>query len=221
MGLDEDWTVGSETMKNPRGVLDYSISGAHSKSDVGWKLTGNLHGEDYEDKTRGPLNEGGLHAERQGYHLPGAPTDPSPSSGSCAAGPMDGVGAAGVSFYTTTFELDMPMGYDIPLSFASANVAKPANTTGGVPAYRCQIHVNGWQFGKYVHNIGPQDVFPVPEGIFNYHGSNYVAVSLWSLEEGGASVSDLSLVAGSLIQSGYGPVELGPTTDWEPRQGAY
>jgi len=158
MGLDEDWTVGSETMKNPRGVLDYSISGAHSKSDVGWKLTGNLHGEDYEDKTRGPLNEGGLHAERQGYHLPGAPTDPSPSSGSCAAGPMDGVGAAGVSFYTTTFELDMPMGYDIPLSFASANVAKPANTTGGVPAYRCQIHVNGWQFGKYVHNIGPQDV---------------------------------------------------------------
>ncbi|KAK0272524.1 hypothetical protein LTR91_006161 [Friedmanniomyces endolithicus] len=221
MGLDEDWTVGSETMKNPRGVLDYSLSGGHAKSDISWKLTGNLHGEDYEDKTRGPLNEGGLYAERQGYHLPGAPTASAQGSSRCAAGPMDGLAAAGVNFYSTTFELDMPVGYDIPLSFAFANVTEPVNTTGGVPAYRCQIYVNGWQFGKYVHNIGPQDVFPVPEGIFNYHGSNYVAVSLWSLEAGGASVSDLSLVAGSVIQSGFGPVGLAPMTGWVPRQGAY
>jgi len=158
MGLDEDWTVGSETMKNPRGVLDYSLSGGHAKSDISWKLTGNLHGEDYEDKTRGPLNEGGLYAERQGYHLPGAPTASALGSSRCAAGPMDGLAAAGVNFYSTTFELNMPVGYDIPLSFAFANVTEPVNTTGGVPAYRCQIYVNGWQFGKYVHNIGPQDV---------------------------------------------------------------
>lgn len=44
-------------MKAPRGVLDYSLSG-HEKSDISWKITGNLGGEDYQDRTRGPLNEG-------------------------------------------------------------------------------------------------------------------------------------------------------------------
>ncbi|KAK3111439.1 hypothetical protein LTR53_013329, partial [Teratosphaeriaceae sp. CCFEE 6253] len=218
MGLDEDWTVGTEYMKNPRGVLDYALSGGHGKSDISWKLTGNLHGEDYVDKTRGPLNEGALYAERQGYHLPGAPTSNASTS---ALGPMEGLSAAGANFYSTTFDLDMPAGYDIPLAFAFANVTKPVNTTGGVPAYRCQIWVNGYQFGKYVHNVGPQDVFPVPEGIFDYHGSNYVAVSLWALEAGGAAVGDLSLVAGPVIQSGFGPIALAPLTGWEPREGAY
>jgi hypothetical protein len=64
-------------------------------------------------------------------------------------------------------------------------------------------------------------VFPVPEGIWNYHGSNYVAVSLWSLEAEGAKVGSLSLVAGPVIQSGYGPVELSPLTGWTKREGAY
>ncbi|KAK5698835.1 hypothetical protein LTR97_006483 [Elasticomyces elasticus] len=224
MGLDEDWTVGTETMKNPRGILDYSLSSSSSSSNtkttpITWKLTGNFHGEDYEDKTRGPLNEGGLYAERQGWHLPGAviPTTNSSSTSS----PMEGLSKAGVSFYSTTFDLDMPVGYDIPLSFEFANVTKPVNTTGGVPAYRCQVYVNGWQFGKYVHNVGPQDSFPVPEGIFNYQGSNYVAVSLWALEAGGAKVADLSLVAGTVIQSGFGRIEAAPMTGWELRDGAY
>jgi len=75
--------------------------------------------------------------------------------------------------------------------------------------------------GKWVSNIGPQDTFPVPEGIWNYHGSNYLAVSLWSLEAGAAKVSNLSLVAGPVIQSGYGPVELSYLTGWSQREGAY
>lgn len=168
MGLDEDFTVGSETMKNPRGILDYSLDGGHTQSDVSWKLTGNLHGEDYEDKTRGPLNEGGLYAERQGYHLPGAPTGNWTAS---ALGPMAGLSAPGVKFYATSFDLDLPEGYDIPLSFSFSNGTTTPTKNGTVPSYRCQIYVNGYQFGKYVHNIGPQDDFPVPEGIFDYHGS--------------------------------------------------
>lgn len=149
MGLDENGEAGSSEMKDPRGVLDYSLSG-HNQSDVSWKLTGNLHGEDFEDKTRGPLNEGGLYAERQGYHLPGAPTSNWSSS---ALGPMEGLGAAGVNFYATTFDLDMPVGYDIPISFSFSNTTVAGNGSS-VPSYRCQIYVNGWQFGKYVHNIG-------------------------------------------------------------------
>ncbi|GAB1735934.1 hypothetical protein NU219Hw_g5268t1 [Hortaea werneckii] len=215
MGLNEDWTVGTDDMKNPRGVLDYRLDG-HSKDDVTWKLTGNLHGEDYEDKTRGPLNEGGLWVERNGYHLPGAPTSDWTSS---ALGPMEGLSEPGVKFYATTFDLDMPEGYDIPLRFSFSNATMTSN--GTAQAYRCQIYVNGYQFGKYVHNIGPQDDFPVPEGIFNYHGSNYVGVSFWSLEEEGARVGNFSLIAGHPVQSGFGPVELAPLTGWSKREGAY
>lgn len=174
MGNDENGAAGDSMMKNPRGVLDYNLYG-HAKSDITWKLTGNLHGEDYEDRTRGPLNEGGLYAERQGYHLPGAPISNWTSS---ASGPMEGISSAGVEFYATTFDLNMPVGYDIPIAFSFANDTQAAtpsgyggNWTTTVPSYRCQIYVNGYQFGKYVHNIGPQDVFPVPEGIWNYHGS--------------------------------------------------
>lgn len=167
MGLDENGEAGSSEMKDPRGILDYDLTGsANGSTAISWKLTGNLHGEDYEDKTRGPLNEGGLYAERQGYHLPGAPTANWSTS---LLGPMEGLEGPGVAFYSTTFDLDMPVGYDIPISFSFANVTGAVN--GSVPSYRCQIYVNGYQFGKYVHNIGPQDVFPVPEGIWDYHGS--------------------------------------------------
>nr|POE72434.1 putative beta-galactosidase a [Quercus suber] len=224
MGLDEMYDVGGSTMKNPRGILDYSLSG-RDKNAVSWKLTGNLGGEDYRDQTRGPLNEGGLFAERQGYHLPGAPTD---DWETVVGGPMSGLTQSGVRFYAASFELDMPAGYDIPLSFSFANstTAAVASSNGttvgtGVPSYRAQIYVNGYQFGKYVHNIGPQGVFPVPEGIWNYHGKNYVAVSLWSLETTGVKVENLSLIAGPVIQSGYGQIELSPITTWGQRGGAY
>ncbi|KAK5021119.1 hypothetical protein LTR60_000118, partial [Cryomyces antarcticus] len=183
MGLDENFNVGGTTMKNPRGILDYSLAG-RNKGDIKWKLTGNLGGENYRDRTRGPLNEGGLYAERQGYHLPGAPT----SSWANSAGPTEGIKSAGVAFYATTFDLDMPAGYDIPLSFVFANSTTNSTTAADGKDYRVQLYVNGYQFGKYVHNIGPQDAFPVPEGIFNYHGSNYVAMSLWALDAGGAKV---------------------------------
>ncbi|KAK5149882.1 hypothetical protein LTS14_010597 [Recurvomyces mirabilis] len=214
-GLDEDFQVGSEGMKDPRGVLNYNLAG-HAATDLSWKLTGNLHGEDFEDRTRGPLNEGGLYAERQGWHLPGAPTSTWASS---ALGPMEGLTKAGVKFYSTTFDLNLPAGYDIPLSFSFSNAT--TNADGTVSSYRSMIYVNGYQFGKYVHNIGPQDNFPVPEGIWNYHGSNYVAVVLWSLEAAGARVGNLSLVAGQALQSGFGPVALSPLTGWQPRAGAY
>lgn len=140
MGLDEDFRVGSDQMKNPRGILQYSLS-SREQSAITWKLTGNLGGEDYRDHTRGPLNEGGLYAERQGFHLP------APPSGNWASSkPTDGISCAGVGFYTTFFRLDMPIGYDIPLSFDFTNAT--ANGTA-VSDYRAQLYVNGYQFGKY------------------------------------------------------------------------
>jgi len=223
MGLNEDFTVGSETMKLPRGILDYNLSG-RAKSDITWKLTGNLGGEDYRDHVRGPLNEGGMYAERQGYHLPAPPVE----NWTRSAGPTAGIPNAGIGFFVTSFGLDMPAGYDIPLSFVFTNSSATRSSTDnatsigtGAPAYRVQLYVNGYQFGKYVHNIGPQRSFPVPEGIFNYHGMNWVAMSLWSLDPDGARVEDIQLVADAVIQSGYGKVALSPMSSWTLREGAY
>ena len=213
MGLDENFQVGADQMKRPRGILNYDLSGL-DQSAITWKVTGNLDGEDYRDRIRGPLNEGGLYAERQGYHLPSPPTGNWKSSR-----PTDGIKSAGVAFYTTSFMLDVPLGYDIPMSFSFAN-----STTGdasSVPDYRVQLYVNGYQFGKYVNNIGPQTSFPVPEGILNYQGTNYLALSLWALGAAGAKIQNIELVPTGLIQSGYGRIALASMSAYTPRVGAY
>lgn len=217
MGLDEDWTVGTEQMKDPRGILDYQLSG-RSQSAISWKLTGNLGGEDYKDLVRGPLNEGAMFAERQGYHLPNPPSQNWPS---VVGGPVTGVSKAGIAFYTTSFDLNLPSGYDIPLSFQFTNSTSAMDAAGKANAYRVQLFVNGYQFGKYVHNVGPQTRFPVPEGILNHHGTNWVAVTLWALEADGAKVENLQLVPEAVVQTGMPKVQLSPMTSWSKRAGAY
>jgi beta-galactosidase GanA len=220
MGLDEEGEAGGDAgnnsvgyeMKNPRGILRYQLAN-RPQDAITWKVTGNLGGEQYADKTRGPLNEGALFAERQGYHLPAPPT-----SSWATGSPLAGISTAGVRFYSTSFELAMPMGYDIPLSFVFNN-----GTTGSanVSNYRSMLFVNGYQYGKYVHNIGPQDSFPVPEGILNYNGMNWIAISLWALDGTGAQIEGLELVAGEVVQSARGQVAKSPMTAWEQRVGAY
>jgi hypothetical protein len=152
-------------MKNPRGILNYALNG-HPQSDITWKITGNLKGEQYIDKVRGPLNEGGLYVERQGFHQP-YPPNHNWVSGS----PLTGTENAGVAFYQASFKLGMPRNFDVPLSFSFGNT-----TIGGATAnYEVQLYVNGWQFGKYINNIGPQSSFPVPQGIdflFANHAPN-------------------------------------------------
>ena len=154
-GLDENWSVGLDLMKDPRGILDYGLSG-RDQSDITWKVTGNLGGESYVDKVRGPLNEGGLYAERQGF------TQPRPPNAKWASGnPATGISKAGVAFYQASFNLDLPKGYDIPLTFNFGNTT----INGAVADYRAQLWVNGYQFGKYANNIGPQSSYPVPQGM--------------------------------------------------------
>lgn len=135
MGQDEE-APGTDGIKLPMGLINYGLSG-HAQSDVTWKLTGNFGGEDYVDLARGPKNEGAMFAERQGYHQPGPPSDPWEVASPIA----DGLANAGVGFYTTTFSLNVPEGYDVPLSFVFANTT--------ISNYRVQLYVNGWQFAKY------------------------------------------------------------------------
>jgi beta-galactosidase len=209
MGLDEDWVVGSDEMKDPRGILDYELSG-QSASAVTWKLTGNLGGEDYQDKVRGPLNEGGLYAERQGFHQPEPPTQKWDSSS-----PFDGLSEAGLRFYSASFDLDLPQGWDVPLYFNFGNTTSPPS------AYRAQLYVNGYQYGKYVNNIGPQTSYPVPEGILNYRGTNWLALSLWAQEDGGAKLDSLELVNTTPVLTALGDIESVEQPKYQTRRGAY
>ncbi|KAF2266782.1 hypothetical protein CC78DRAFT_107270 [Lojkania enalia] len=220
MGLDENWTIGTETMKNPRGILDYELD-SRDKSVIAWKLTGNLGGEDYRDLSRGPLNEGGMFVERQGLHLPGALT--APLDWKDSAGPVgDGMKSPGIGFFAAELELTIPSGYDVPLSFTFANTTGAGNASGSsVPAYRVQIFVNGWQFGKYVNNVGPQTKFPVPEGIFNYRGKNYLGITLWGLDDGPVKIEGLELGVDAIVWSGYGEVGVVNGQTYHERQGAY
>lgn len=212
MGLDENYDIGSNEAKNPRGIVNWNLDG-RPQSDVTWKMTGNLGGEDVRDPSRGPLNEGGLWVERQGYYLPGAPT----SSWTDSTGPDAGITHAGVQYYTTTFDLDVPQGYDIPLAVSFGGDAPGSSQK----PYRCEIFVNGYQYGKYVNNIGPQTVFPVPQGIWNYNGENTLGVTLWALDNSGAKTVDFGLQFGAVVQSGYGAVANSPMVPWQKREGAY
>ncbi|KAI9675235.1 MAG: hypothetical protein M1822_008972 [Bathelium mastoideum] len=212
MGQDEE-APGTDAIKFPRGILDFDIAGVDPQA-VRWVMTGNLGGERYLDKARGPRNEGAMFAERQGYHLPNLP-----SQGWAVASPVaDGLAGAGVGFYATSFELNVPSGWDVPMSFVFNTSA--ADSASG-PDYRCQLFVNGYQFGKYVNNLGPQTVFPVPEGILNHNGRNDIALTLWALDASGAKVGGLQLEPQRVIKSGYSKPGLSPMPGWTLRDGAY
>ncbi|KAJ6443892.1 beta-galactosidase [Purpureocillium lavendulum] len=217
MGLNEDLNSGWDDMKSPRGILNYAIvsaDGAPSATVISpWKLTGNLGGESYKDRFRGPLNEGGLFFERQGYHYPNPPLDKfTKGKGSS---PMDGLDKPGVAFYTGMFTLNLPADkYDIPLSvvFGTAQGAKP---------YRAILYVNGFQFGKLASNIGPQTEFPVPEGIIDHRGDNWIGIAVWAVEDGGAKVPSLKLKTGTPVLTGRETVHLVRGPKYTPRKNTY
>ncbi|KAK7728732.1 hypothetical protein SLS53_009385 [Cytospora paraplurivora] len=205
-----DETSTSHGVENPRGILGAQLlSGTTTTTtttnDTGftlWKIQGNAGGSANIDPVRGPLNEGGLYAERLGWHLPGfSPTtsyDASLGLGAWdgAATPLDGLGAAGVRFYLANFTLDVDEDLDAPLGVA-------LSAPGGTVA-RVLLWVNGYQYGKFEPHIGPQAVFPVPPGVINNRGDNTIAVSIWAQTDAGARLDRVELVSYGLYQSGFG-----------------
>ncbi len=213
MGYDENYVIGLDTGKAPRGILRYNLSfGLFQTTDIMWKISGNLGGEDYVDAVRGPLNEGGLYVERQGLHQPSPPIS---SFHFTSLSPYLGTRWSGVAFYTARLNLSLPSDeWDIPLAFEFGN-----DTSIGT--FRAQIWVNGWNFGRYVSNIGPQTRFPVPEGILNYQGENWIGLAVWALENGGARVPEFHLSAGVPVLTGRDAVEVVNSPAWTARAAAY
>lgn len=228
-GHDLNLVSDGDIMKTPRGIMNYNFttSSGQQQPTVEWKLTGNLGGEDYVDVVRGPLNEGGLYAERQGFHQPRPPI----ASWAPRHPVTDGVDKAGVGFFMTKFTLDMPRGYDVPLYVVFSNSSGSATGGSGSVAggnyYRVHLYVNGWQFGRYISHLGPQDAFHMPEGILDYHSENWVAISLFALQPGGAKLAGISLTTApgtpgsGAIMTAYQNVTLVEPPAWKQRAGAY
>jgi len=171
MGKDE--TTGA---LNPRGITNATlIGGGGNASFTSWKVAGRAGGEANIDPVRGPLSEGGLHAERVGWHLPGF-DDSEWESGS----PETGLSTAGAAFYRTVVPLDIPRGYDVSLAF---ELSAPAGSE-----LRAQLYVNGYQFGKFIPHIGNQVEFPVYPGILDYHGDNTIGLHVWAQSARGAKM---------------------------------
>ncbi|KAG6010445.1 hypothetical protein E4U21_006446 [Claviceps maximensis] len=229
MGFNENFNSGFDDMKVPRGIFDYTLSSA-ANDDNGtsihpWKITGNFGGEDYADRFRGPLNEGGLFFERKGYHYPFPPVDKTTTKETpffSRGSPYEGVYGAGITYYTAKLPLYLPAEvYDVPLSFVFDNTTALHRLGGQGGDYRAILYVNGFQFGKYASNIGPQTEFPVPEGILNYKGDNWIGLAVWSLDDAGASVSGFTLRKGTPVQTSRERVTFVGGPLYTEREGSY
>ncbi|KAJ6264222.1 Beta-galactosidase [Drechslerella dactyloides] len=193
MGLEENWTAATEDFKAPRGLFEHNFKGSSPKLGH-WK---------YIDLERGPFNEGGLYAERQGWHLPGF-DDSDWSAGS----PLTGLKKPGVAFYRwvplimqlqdkmhASFDLSVPAGVDYPMAI------EYSNSTGSY--YRSQIYIN--------------TSFFIPQGILNYNGTNTIGISLWAMQPAGAQLKSLDLRVLGKVEGGVGTVENSPMPPWTKR----
>ncbi|KZP00442.1 glycoside hydrolase family 35 protein [Calocera viscosa TUFC12733] len=192
MGLNETQDDNADTSKSPRGIRGYEIQGHNYFTS--WKVQGKLGGyTNFPDKTRGVFNEGGFYGERAGWHLPDF------DDSAWESRPLStGLSSAGVGMFRTTFDLNIPTGLDVPLSFDFDPTPQ---------AYRALLFVNGWQVGRRVANLGPQYSFPVHQGILDYSGTNTVAVLLWAMEDTGATTS-LNVTVNGVFDGGIGPISL-------------
>lgn len=138
-----------EAAPDPRGILNATLYAADGSAAnfSSWKVTGNAGGNHLLEPVRGTYNEGGLHAERLGWHLPGF-DDSDWESGA----PADGFTGAGSRFYRTVVPLDIPKGYDASIAF-QLHTDKKAKL-------RAQLYVNGYQFAKTLPFISNETTFP-------------------------------------------------------------
>ncbi|KAJ3755135.1 glycoside hydrolase family 35 protein [Lentinula raphanica] len=188
MGINEAKPINDDA-KSPRGVRGFQLNTGNFTE---WRVQGKVGGyTNYTDKVRGVLNEGGLFGEREGWHLPGFDTSSWISRRLSAGNPSS---EAGIGFFVAKFNLNIPQGYDVPMSFTfSEPLGQP---------YRVYMFVNGWMMGKRIANLGPQSKFPVHEGILNYHGENTVAIALWSMTPNATIAPQLKLVVDGIFRGG-------------------
>ncbi|MDR6146439.1 beta-galactosidase GanA [Sphingomonas sp. SORGH_AS870] len=174
--------------KEPRGLISVSLARPGGKSfavPIAWRIQGRAGGEDLRDVARGPSNNGGLYGERMGWTLPGFADE-----GWQAVTLTEAKPHAGTDWYRTTFDLSVPSGEDVTLGLQIGD----ADTPRSPGRYRVLIFVNGWNMGQFVANVGPQRVFPIPEGILRHRGRNTLALAVTSDGAPGNVIEPVRLV---------------------------
>jgi beta-galactosidase GanA len=192
MGHNDDWIADDNRFKQPRGLVAAAVgdAAAGSTTPISWKIQGARGGEDLTDTARGALNTGGLYGERTGWHLPGYPDNSWTQVGSPAAGPLE----PGVTWYRSTFRLDLPTGQDVPIGLRFGR-EPPAG-------YRVMIFLNGWNVGLYGADIGPQTEFSLPAGLLHEHGANTLALAVTAKDAAPAGPGPVSLFTYADIRGG-------------------
>ncbi|KAI1078989.1 beta-galactosidase B [Whalleya microplaca] len=207
---------------NPRGITNATLVGPGEYSFSEWKIAGTATAKTPLDPVRGPLNEGGLYAERTGMHLPGYPDsewEDLPSDSATLS-----VEGAGVRVFRAVVPLSVPSGIDVSISF---RLTAPSNTTfasetGKTNQLRALLFVNGYQYGRFNPYIGNQIDFPVPTGILDYNGDNTIAVTVWSQSADGVEMRvewNVDYVHESSYDMGFNASYLRP--GWTEARSAY
>lgn len=150
-----------DTHKVARGLTEVAFKGASPK--VSWRL----QGEAEPDPVRGPLNNGGLFGEREGWHLP----DFDDADWEQAELPRADR-RQGVTWYRNRFRLQVDPGTDASIALTLDDEPKRS--------YRVQIFLNGWNMGQYTNDVGPQRDFVLPNGILRTRGANSLALAVLS-----------------------------------------
>ncbi|MFD5516552.1 beta-galactosidase [Streptomyces sp. NPDC127066] len=193
MQHDEDGRA-DDTHKAARGLTAVTFGGAAPA--VRWRVQGAAA----PDPVRGPLNAGGLHGERHGWHLPGF-----------ADGGWDPVGLPraerrqGVTWYRTGFRLGVDSGLDASIGLTL--------TDDPDRAYRVQIFLNGWNMGQYINDVGPQHTFVLPNGVLRTRGHNTLALAVLS---DGTTPAGPGRVELTLLGSAAGGVPVTPVASPGP-----
>jgi beta-galactosidase GanA len=184
---NEDGGV-NDAHKEGRGLIGVSWADAATPA-VTWRIQG---GTGMNDRLRGPLNNGGLYGERNGWYLPGF-RDRSWNVHSVP----DTDAPAGTSWYRTSFDLRLRSDQDSSIGLTIGDPSVPRS--GG--HYRVLIFLNGWNMGQYIADVGPQHTFVLPTGVLNPRGKNTLALAVTS--DGGAAnalegvrLTELSTVRG-------------------------
>jgi hypothetical protein len=191
MGHNDDWTADDNRMRQPRGLVGAALAG--SDAPLTWRIQGARGGEDLVDRTRGPLNNGGLYGERNGWSLPDYPDEAWPSAG------IGGRSVpAGVTWFRTTVDLDLPTGQDtsVALRFGDQPSA----------GYRLVFFLNGWNLGQYGGDVGPQTDFVLPAGLLREGGRNTLAVAVVATEP--SQLTPVRLVSAGTVRGGVRVAEV-------------
>ncbi len=200
-----NWALDADDFhKEARGLVSASVepvAGPSFAVPVAWRIQGRAGGEELADPVRGVANSGGQYGERKGWHLPGFD-----DRGWKPAEIPAAEARAGTSWYRTGFDLTVPRGQDATIGIAFGDTSKPRSPHA---AYRVLIFVNGWNMGQFIAHVGPQRIFPVPEGILNHRGRNSIALAVTSDGAPGNALEQVKLVTLRNVRGGL-PVRMVP-----------